>query len=141
MRLLATTTDLADLLDEAIDPGDARAAAAVAHASAVVAAYLPDWALPADAPVPDIARTVTVLVAADLHRNPQALDSATVNAQSGSWSYAQAPRLLTGDRRALLDTLTARSRPARPRIGTARLGFPWAPLPGLPARGVPRGPW
>lgn len=85
---LATVSDLAAWLGRAIPDADPRAGAVLSHASTRVRAYARQTWVDANGDltdVPDVVRDVTVRVAARAWRNPENLDSVTLDDGTKRW--------------------------------------------------------
>lgn len=85
---LAQVSDLAAWLGRSIDSADPRAGAVLSQASNRVRAYTHQtWVDDAGAltDVPDVVRDVTVRVAARVWRNPEGLDSITLDDGTKRW--------------------------------------------------------
>ena len=98
---LATVSDLAAWLGRTIPDGDARAGAVLAHASTRIRQYVGlTWVDAAGEleTVPDAVAEVTVRVAARAYRNPEDLDSVTLDDGTKRWGSVRGLALTEGDR-------------------------------------------
>lgn len=115
---LATVSDLAAWVGRDIPESDPRAGAVLSHASTRVRTFARQtWTDDADAltDVPDIVRDVTVRVAARAWRNPEDLDSVTLDDGTKRWGSVRGLVLTDEDREDLREYL--------PGNGTALSGF------------------
>lgn len=99
---LATVSDLAAWVGRAIPDNDPRAGAVLSHASTRVRAYVRPTTWVDDqnelSEVPDIVRDVVVRVAARAWRNPEDLDSVTLDDGTKRWGSTRGLVLTDEDR-------------------------------------------
>lgn len=98
---LAEVSDLAAWVGRTISDNDPRAGAVLSHASTRVRTYVGlTWTDEADAltEVPDIVRDVVVRVAARAWRNPEDLDSVTLDDGTKRWGSTRGLVLTDEDR-------------------------------------------
>lgn len=116
---LAEPTELGDLIGEELDPADKRAVSVLSIASDLVRAYI-GWAEDPD-PVPDVARSVALNVAARAWQNPAYAESDAVGEMQ--WRFGtQAPEgfYLSKSDKLMLNGLRRSSRPGLFTIETTR---------------------
>lgn len=118
-RALAEVVDLAGWLGREISDLDPRARAVLSHASTRVRTYAQKtWD---DETIPDVVRDVTVRVAARAWRNPEDLDSVTLDDGTKRWGSVRGLALTDEDR---ADLEQFRSKAALPSglgvVGTYR---------------------
>lgn len=117
---LATVSDLAAWVGRAIPDNDPRAGAVLSHASTRVRAYVRPltWVDDQGAldDVPDIVRDVVVRVAARAWRNPEDLDSVTLDDGTKRWGSVRGLVLTEEDREDLDQFRTGSALPSG--IGT-----------------------
>jgi hypothetical protein len=143
---LALVSDLAAWLGRDIDPGDGRAGAVLSHASTRVRAYTRQtWVTEGGQldEVPDAVAEVVVRIAGRVWRNPENLDSVTIDDGTKRWGSVRGLALTDEDREDL-DEFRAIGVPSGLGVVQTTRGEDWIDTLYVPTGPPPSGydfPW